>query len=249
MSDQKIIWVTGASQGIGEATAIKLAAEGHTVAISARSEDKLKEIASSHESIHAYPLDITDEDACKTVTSAIEKDLGPIDIALLNAGSYKPETLGSFDPETFKWQMDLNVNGTVNCFAPLLPKFIERKSGHIAIVSSVAGYRGLPKSLGYGTSKAALIHLADAMAIMGRHHGLKVQVINPGFVKTPLTDKNDFPMPFLMEVDEAADRIVKGLKSNRFEITFPRRFAYMLKTIGLLPDRLYQAMVGKATAK
>ena len=241
----KIIWITGASQGIGAATAKALSRQGHTVLITARHKQNLDDVARTSERIHSYPGDITVEQDMARLVAQIEDDHGPIDIAILNAGTYIPETLSHFDTKTFASQINLNIHGTVYCLAPLLERFTVRKAGHIAIVASVAGYRGLPKSLAYGTSKAGLIHLADALAVMGRAHNIKVQVISPGFIKTPLTDKNDFKMPFLMDADSAADRIVKGLASNRFEITFPRRFAYLLKLVGLLPNRLYQMLISK----
>lgn len=247
---KKLAWITGASTGIGAATALTLAREGWDVVMTARSSDKLEHIAklSSEFKGRLIPLpgDVTHKDGMKAAVETIEKNYGPIDLAILNAGAYIPEDLGSFKSEDFISQVQLNLFGTVFCVEALLPSFIRRHAGHIALVASVAGYRGLPRSLGYGSSKAALIHLAEALAIMGKPYGIKVQVINPGFVKTPLTDKNDFPMPFLIDSGEAAQRIVDGLKTNKFEITFPTRFAYLLKAIGLLPDRMYFALARKA---
>jgi NAD(P)-dependent dehydrogenase (short-subunit alcohol dehydrogenase family) len=247
---RKLAWITGASTGIGAATSIALAQDGWDVVMTARSGDKLANLEKlSGEfkgKLIAAPGDVTDREGIRRLVQDIEEKHGEIDMAMLNAGSYIPEDLDSFKSGNFTAQVELNLFGTVYCLEALLPRFMARKRGHLALVASVAGYRGLPRSLGYGASKAALIHLAEALAIMGQPKGIKVQVINPGFVKTPLTDRNDFYMPFLIDSGEAAKRIVYGLKSNRFEITFPRRFSWLLKTLGLLPDRLYFAIVRNA---
>ncbi len=250
---RKLAWVTGASTGIGASTALALARDGWDVVLTARSKDKLEQMEKLSSEFKgrliALPGDVTHKDGMKAAVDTIEKTYGPIDLAILNAGAYIPEDMNRFKSEDFISQIQLNLFGTVFCIEALLPYFINRHAGHIALVASVAGYRGLPRSIGYGASKAALIHLAEALAIMGHKYGIKVQVINPGFVKTPLTDKNDFPMPFLIDSGEAARRIVDGLKSNKFEITFPTRFAYLLKFIGLLPDRMYFAIVRRAMRK
>ena len=248
-----IAWITGASTGIGAATAIALAQEGWDVVITARSKDGLAHMGKLGAEFKGriIPLqgDITDKPGIKAVVDKIESSIGPIGLAILNAGSYVSEPLETFNSDNFAAQVNLNLTGTAHCVEALLPHFIRRHKGHLAIVSSVAGYRGLPYSLGYGASKAGLINFAEALAIMGREHGIKVQVINPGFVRTPLTAKNDFPMPFLMDAGDAAARIVKGISSRRFEITFPRRFAFLLKLLGLLPDRAYQAAARLAMKK
>ncbi|MDE1153417.1 MAG: SDR family NAD(P)-dependent oxidoreductase [Micavibrio sp.] len=246
-----LAWVTGASTGIGAATAIALAQQGWDVIITARSHDKLANMGklASEFKGRIIPLqgDVTDKDAMQALVADIETRYGPIDMAVLNAGSYISENLDTFKSDDFISQVSLNLFGTVFCVEALLPRFISRHKGHIAIVSSVAGYRGLPHSLGYGSSKAALINFAESLAIMGKAYGIKVQIINPGFVRTPLTAKNKFKMPFLIDAGEAAKRITDGLKTNRFEIAFPRRFAFLLKLLGLLPDRMYQAIARKAT--
>lgn len=247
---KKLCWITGASTGIGAATALAMARDGWDVVMTARSSDKLEQLAklSSEFKGRLIPLpgDVTHKDGMTAAVETIEKNYGPIDLAILNAGVYIPEDIGSFSSDTFISQVQLNLFGAVFCLEALLPFFIRRHKGHIALVASVAGYRGLPKSIGYGCSKAAMIHLAEALAIMGKRYGIKVQIINPGFVKTPLTDKNDFWMPFLIDSGLAAQRIVEGLKTNKFEITFPKRFSYLLKAVGLLPDRLYFAIAGKS---
>lgn len=237
------IWITGASSGIGRAVALAYAAQGRTLAVSARDAKALDSlVAEGNGRIHAYPLDVTDRAASLALVDRIEADLGPIALALLNAGTHQEVRVVDFDPAVFDRLFAVNVGGVVNGLAAVIPKMVARKSGHIAIVSSVAGYRGLPSASAYGATKAALINMAEALEPDLALHGIKLSLINPGFVRTPLTDLNEFPMPFLMEVDAAAARIVSGLASSAFEITFPRRFAFILKILRLLPIRWYLAL-------
>lgn len=243
---KKIAWVTGASSGIGEALVKELSKDGWHVAISARSEDKLKALASSHKNVSAFPLDVTKITDVRAVFAKIEKTLGPVTMAVLNAGTYFPDTAETFKAAQLKKQFEVNVFGTSNCIETLLEEFLPRNAGHIAIMGSVAGYRGLPRSLSYGSSKAALNNLAEAIAGECYNTDLKIQIINPGFVKTPLTDKNNFKMPMLMEVEDAAKALKKGLESNAFEITFPWLFTFLTKLFGrILPNRAYIALIGK----
>ena len=242
-----LVWITGASTGIGRAVALELARRGRPVAASARSADKLASLAAEAQAgrIIPVPCDVTDPDACAQAVAAIEADHGPIETAILNAGTYTPDSADAFDLTAFRGMVDLNILGTANCLAPLLPRWRERRRGHLAVVSSVAGYRGLPRSIGYGATKAALINMAEALKFDFDRLGLKVQLINPGFVRTPLTDKNTFKMPFLMEVDAAARRIADGLDGSRFEIAFPSRFVFWLQRLRCLPYGVYFALVRK----
>ncbi len=243
------VWITGASSGIGEAVALRLAKAGWTVAASARSEDKLAALAEraagAKGRIVPVPLDVTDRDACTRAVARITTDLGPPALVILNAGSYFRDGIHGFSAESVEKSFTLNVGGVANCLEPVLPAMIERRAGQIAIVSSVAGYRGLPMAIGYGGSKAALINMAEAMKPECDRAGIKLQVIDPGFVKTPLTDKNTFPMPFLVPVAEAARKIVTGLKSSRFEIAFPTPFVAILKVLRVLPFGAYFALTGR----
>ncbi|GAB5387619.1 MAG: SDR family NAD(P)-dependent oxidoreductase [Alphaproteobacteria bacterium] len=247
----KVAWITGASTGIGRATAIEMASRGWTIIASARTADKLESLrdevtkAGHPGKIVVIPADVTDRKGLHDVVDRIEKDVGKIDLALLNAGTFKKDTATRFDAEEFRRTVDINIMGTVNSLEPLLPRMLKRKAGHIAIVSSVAGYRGLPYSLSYGTTKAGLINLAESLKTELDGHNVKVQVVNPGFVKTPLTDKNDFEMPMLMPVDKAAVALADGLEGNSFEITFPRKFTFWMKRLRGLPDRLYFPLVKK----
>lgn len=243
-------WITGASSGIGRALALKLAGRGWTVVASARGAEALDDLArEASGSIHAAPCDVTKPEQVRDAVAGIRRDHGPIALAVLNAGTFKPDNVRRFDAQRIGSVIDVNLMGTVHCIDALLPDWIERGRGHLAVVSSVAGYRGLPTSVSYGATKAALINMCEALKLDFDRLGLICQVINPGFVRTPLTDKNEFPMPFLMEVEDAVDRIVDGLGTRRFEITFPRRFTYLLKVMRCLPYRLYFPLVRRATRK
>lgn len=240
MGDPRIIWITGGGTGIGRATAEIFAERGWTVAISARSEDNLNDVTlhSGNGNIHAYPLDITDRRAVTDCINEIERELGPIEIAVLNAGTYVPTPATAFDPKNFRDLFGVNVFGTVNCLAAVLSAFQHRQSGHVAVVSSVAGYRGLPIASAYGAIKAALINMCESLKPELDLMNIKLQLINPGFVETPLTAKNTFPMPYLIPAKNAAEQIYNGLQSDKFEITFPWQFSVWMKILRVVPNRV-----------
>ncbi len=239
----KSVWITGASSGIGRALAIKMASENWQVAASARSLEKLETLASESidlpGNIYPFDLDITDTSNIRIVLDRIERDFGMIDLAVLNAGTHVADDATTLTGEHISALLQLNVVGTVECLHSVLDKMRRRGVGHVAIVSSLAGYGGLPGASAYGASKAALINLTESLRPELAEAGIKLQLINPGFVRTPLTDKNDFEMPFLMEADRAVNALYNGLLGNRFEITFPRRFALLMKLLQLMPYRLY----------
>ncbi|WP_207062288.1 SDR family oxidoreductase [Motiliproteus sp. SC1-56] len=241
-----VAWITGASQGIGAALSLELARRGWRVAASARSEEKLAALARHSEAppgaIRPYPLDVLDPAACLHTIEQIERDWGPVGRAVLNAGTHRPMTAADFDREAFYELLELNVMGTVNSLQPLLQSMRRRQHGQIAVVASLAGYRGLPTASAYGASKAALINLCECLRPELARDGVKLQVINPGFVKTPLTDRNTFPMPFLIEAPQAARHIARGLDQSRFEIRFPRRFALIMGLLRHLPYPAYFAI-------
>jgi len=243
-------WITGASSGIGRELALRLARDGAKVAASARRREELDKLAAELPGrIAAYPVDVVDADALARVCAEIEQANGPLDLAVFNAGTHEPVDVASFSPGPFQRLMAINYMGAVNGIAAVLPRFLERRAGHIAVVSSVAGYRGLPQAAAYGPTKAALINLCEALKPDLDPFGVRISVINPGFVRTPLTDLNPFPMPFLMEADAAADRIVKGLARGAFEITFPRRFTWLVKLARILPYALYFPLIRKTTKR
>jgi NADP-dependent 3-hydroxy acid dehydrogenase YdfG len=245
----KIVWIVGASSGIGRALALEMVRDGWTVVASARRQEQLDELAAEGPDgkIKVYTVDATDADACKQTAAAIEAEQGPIDCAVFAAGTHIPQTLEDIKVEDYRTLIDLNIGGVVNGVAAVLPGFKARKAGHLVVVSSVAGYRGLPQASGYGATKAALINLTESLKFDLDHIGVKTQVVCPGFVRTPLTDKNPFPMPFLMEVEDAARAMYRGMKTDAFEVIFPKRLAYILKFLGLLPDWLYFKLVHKGT--
>jgi NAD(P)-dependent dehydrogenase (short-subunit alcohol dehydrogenase family) len=246
MSSPGILWLTGASAGIGRALALRLARDGWRVAASARRIEELEalrtEAAGLLGEVRPYALDVTDAAAVSACVAAIERDMGAIDQAVLNAGTHKPMPAEQFSVATLRDLMEINLFGVGNGLEVLLPRMIARGQGRIAIVASLAGYGGLPSAAAYGASKAAVINMAEAMRPELLAKGVLLQVINPGFVRTPLTDKNDFPMPFLIDAPAAAEAIRRGLMSDRFEIAFPRIFVWLMKLLRALPYGLYFAL-------
>jgi len=246
-------WITGASSGIGRALALRMARAGWTVGVTARRAEALEDLAREADGargrIVPAPCDVTDRGAVAEALAALEKQAGPVRLAVLNAGIYEPDQADTLDPDTFAKTVNLNLIATVGCLAALMPGWMARKRGHLVVVSSVAGYSGLPRSLSYGATKAALINFCEGLKFDFDRLGLAVQVVCPGFVRTPATDRNDFKMPALMEVEDAAEAIYRGLDPNRFEITFPKRFTYVLKVLRCLPHRLYFPLVKRITGQ
>ena len=239
----KVAWITGAGTGIGRALALRMARDGWRVAITARSPDTLAEAAAEAETLPGAlipcPGDVTDLADMRATVDSIERALGPIAIAVFNAGTHRPVSALSLDAADFRALIEVNFLGAVNCLDAVLPAMTARRAGRIALVGSVAGYAGLPTAAAYGASKAALINMAEALRPELATAGITLQSVNPGFVKTPLTDRNDFPMPFLMAPEDAAEAFWRGLQSDRFEIVFPRRLALLLKLLRLLPYPLF----------
>lgn len=246
-----LVWLIGASSGIGAALAGQLRAAGYRVAVSARRAERLHALGAENpgtaENFAVFPVDVTDESAVVACVADIEAAMGPIDSVIINAGDYSPMPLAAFDTVLFRRLMEVNYFGVVNCLAALLPVMLPRRTGQILITASIAGYRGLPLGAPYGASKAAAINLAEALQPELRRQGLHLRVINPGFVDTPLTRKNSFRMPFLMTPEAAARRIVRALARDHFEIAFPWRFAWLMKLLRCLPYRLYFPLVSRIT--
>ena len=242
-----IAWVTGASTGIGEAVARRLVAQGWTVAVTARAADKLEALAAAHPGrIIAAPCDVTDAAAMKATLARIEAEAGrPVALAMFNAGAWKEMGAKDFDLDAFRVMVNTNLIGTAAGLDAVMPAMIARKSGQIAIVASVAGYRGLPRAVAYGATKAALISMAESLKFDLDRVGVTMTVVNPGFVKTAMTSANKFPMPFLLEVDDAARRIVDGLASGRFEVAFPWQLVCPLKVLQILPGRLFFWLISR----
>lgn len=242
----KIAWITGSSSGIGRALAERLLRDGYRVAVSARSADALASLAASFPGkVGVYPLDVTDAEAVKQVFASIEKEMGPIDLAVFAAGSYTRDYAEDFDSARTRQMFELNVLGTSSCLETVMPAMMARRSGHIAVVASVSGYVGLPGAATYGATKAALNVMCEALYPELERHGVKITIVNPGFVDTPLTKKNDFPMPFLVSSEEAADTIAKGLAKGKFEIIFPWKMALAIRFLHALPHSLRFALTRK----
>ncbi|MCH1543005.1 MAG: SDR family NAD(P)-dependent oxidoreductase [Alphaproteobacteria bacterium] len=239
------VWITGASSGIGAALAAELAERGWAVAISARRASDLQNVAAQHDNIHSFVCDVTDRAAMAQTVSDIETKLGPIALGVMNAGIYLPTALPAFDASLFDRTFEVNLNGTVNGLAALVPLMVARGEGHISLISSVAGYGGLVTSAAYGASKAALFNMGESMAMDLKPSGVHISMVAPGFVKTPATDVNEFPMPFIIDADEAARRIADGLAKNKTHISFPRRFSYLLRVLNMLPRATYVKLAGR----
>lgn len=244
----KTVWITGAGKGIGAALAEAFSEQGCTVFISSRSEDDLIEVKQRCEpfsgKVIPAPLDITDREQIKALMKHWDREQGIPELVILNAGTHDPFPAQELSASRCERLLNINLQGTINCLEPVLQRFLEQNQGQIAVMASVAGYRGLPTAAAYGASKAALNNMCEALYLDLKGSGVKLQVINPGFVRTPLTDKNDFPMPALLEPEDAAGRIIKGLQSSNFEITFPKRFVYVLKLLRLLPLNAYLGLMG-----
>lgn len=250
-NSDKVAWITGAGKGIGRALAKRLAEDGWVVAASARTQADLDTLAVQCQPgrVEGFPLDITDSAQTATTLNRIARQLGEPDLAVLNAGTHIPVTADDFSVAAVRQLVETNLMGTVHCLAQLMPRFIERKGGHIAVVASVAGYRGLPTSAAYGATKAGLINMCEALRPELARHGVRLTLINPGFVETPLTAKNDFPMPFLIPVEEAVEHMMRGFDSAAFEVSFPRRFALLMKLLRILPDRLFFALTRRMVSQ
>ncbi len=242
------VWIIGASSGIGEATARAMLALGAKVALSARTRAPLEALAQPQpDRALVLPLDITAVEQVRTALAEIEGKWNGIDLAVIMAGTHKPMRAWELDAKIARDLFEVNMMGVLGAAAEILPVLLRQGRGGIAIVSSVAGYGGLPTSLLYGATKAALINFAETLYLDLHPKGIAVYLINPGFVKTPLTDKNEFEMPALIGAEEAAREIVAGLERGEFEIHFPKRFTRWLKFMQLLPYRLYFAAVHKLT--
>lgn len=243
------VWVIGASSGIGEATAEVLLRQGARVAVSARKRAALEALAAKFDAAQSLvlPLDLTQPGAAAPLLDDIVSAWGGIDLVLFFAGTHKPVRAWELEARTARELFDVNVLGVVDGLSSVIPRLLKQGRGAVGIVSSVAGYRGLPTALVYGATKAALINLAETLYLDLAPRGIGVYLINPGFVKTPLTANNEFRMPALIGAGQAALEIVRGLERGQFEIHFPKRFTRWLKLLRMLPYRWYFYLVHKLT--
>ena len=247
--NQKKIWITGASSGIGKALAEKFASEGWKVAASARRKEILDEM-SSHENIFSYPLDVTNQDQIQICFEKIIEDFKGLDLCVFSSGTYDPKLEQEINVKQNKFVMETNFFGVLYCINAVENYFKNKKNGHISIVSSVAAYRGLPNSSGYGPSKAALTNLTESLYFDFKKHNVRISLVSPGFIKTPLTDKNEFPMPFIKSPEFAAEKMFNGLtKSKAFEIHFPKALTILLKIFRVLPYKIYLFLIDKGVKR
>lgn len=243
----RVVWLIGASSGIGQATASALHQQGAKVIVSARNAAALSQFVGQHPGAAALALDVTQQDAVQDATRTILKDHGRLDLVMYCAGYYRPMRATEFNLNEVLRHQEVNQTGAWYVLDAVLPVLRAQGNGHISLVASVAGYRGLPQSLAYGPTKAALQHMADTLYLDLHDAGLGVSIINPGFVATPLTSQNEFDMPALLTPTQAANAIVKGWARGQFEIHFPKRFTLWLKLMSHLPHWLYFKLVRRAT--
>ena len=243
----RVVWLVGASSGIGRATASALHARGARVVVTARNGPALDAFVAQHPGSLAVVADAARPGALRNAARQVLEDRGHIDLAMYCAGHYKAMRATAFDLDDALRHQQVNYVGALFLLDAVLPLLLARRAGHVSLVSSVAGYRGLPQSLGYGPTKAALINLAQALYLDLHPIGLGVSVINPGFVRTPLTAGNDFAMPALISPETAAEEILKGWAAGRFEIHFPKRFTWWMKALRHLGDGLYFTAVRRGT--
>jgi NAD(P)-dependent dehydrogenase (short-subunit alcohol dehydrogenase family) len=240
------VWLIGASSGIGLATAKALHAAGARVVVSARNAESLQRFVDAHPGTQAVVLDVSDATAITAAARYVQTQQG-LDVVMYCAGYYQPVRATSYSlPEMLRHQ-EVNYTGALRVLDAVLPELLPQQRGHISLISSVAGFRGLPQSLAYGPTKAALINLAEALYYDLSPHGIGVSIINPGFVETPLVAGNDFPMPALITPEKAAQEILKGWRQGAFQIHFPKRFTRMLLLLRVLPYRWYFALVRRGT--
>ena len=245
LKNHKKIWITGASSGIGKALALKFAKENWKVAVSARRNELLDQLAQD-ENIYSFPLDVTDENRVEEQFSEILKKFNNLDLCIFCSGAYDPTLEQEINKEQIKKIMNINFFGVLNCIKTVEDYFKNKKSGHISIVSSIAAYRGLPNSSGYGPSKAALTNLTESLYFDFKKYNVRISLISPGFIKTPLTNKNKFNMPFIKTPEFAANKIYSGLtKGSAFEIHFPKELTLILKILRILPYRIYLFLVNR----
>ena len=249
IENQKKVWITGASSGIGKAVAEKFANEGWKVAISARRKEILDDMA-NNKNLFSYPLDVTNQEQVNNVFKKIIDDFGEINLCIFSSGTYDPKNEQAINVEKIKNVINVNFIGVVNCVKSVESYFKKKRSGQISIVSSIAGYRGLPNSSGYGPSKAALTNFTESIFFDFKKFNVNVSVVSPGFIKTPLTDKNEFKMPFLETPEFAAKKIFNGLIKNKsFEIHFPKPLTLLLKFFRILPYKIYLFLIDKSVKR
>jgi NAD(P)-dependent dehydrogenase (short-subunit alcohol dehydrogenase family) len=240
------VWLVGASTGIGLACAQALRAAGALVVVSARHPQSVQDWAAQDKGVQWLEMDVSDPLQVQASARALLAQ-GPLDMVVYAAGYYRAQRATAMNLDEMLQHDTVNYQGALQVIHAVLPSMLSRQSGHISVLSSVAGWRGLPNGLAYGPTKAALTHLAETLYIDMQDHGVGVSVVNPGFVATPLTAQNQFTMPALISPEQAAREMLKGWARGEFDIHFPKRFTFWLKLLRLLPYRLYFPLVRKFT--
>ena len=241
-------WVIGASTGIGAAVAQELLARDCSVAVSARDEVALHATAAGR--MLVVPLDMTDRVALHDAAAKVRTELQGLDIVVIAAGYWQRMQADAFDLDVFTQHINVNVIGMANAIDAVLPAMQAQRSGAIVGISSVAGYRGMPGAQGYGASKAAQLNLLEALRCGLHGSGVRVQSVAPGFVRTPMTAGNTFPMPFIIEADRAARYVVDGIAKEKAEIVFPPAMAVVMKFARIVPQRVWaRVMAPKRKAR
>ncbi|UWQ13878.1 SDR family NAD(P)-dependent oxidoreductase [Aliiroseovarius sp. M344] len=228
----KTYWLVGASEGLGRALAQDLDKEGACLVLSARSADRLQSLADQLTNARVVPIDVTDPDQ---VSQAVEK-VGKIDGIVYNAGAYEPMRAADWDSKSAIMMCNVNFMGAMHVLGEVVPAFAKDGRGDITLIGSLAGYRGLPASIGYSASKAAIVSLAETMRFDLKDTGVVVRIVNPGFIKTRLTQKNSFKMPMLMSPEDAAKCVLKAMRKTRFRTDFPAPFSWVIRLLEYLPD-------------
>ncbi len=232
----KRYWLVGASEGLGAALAHKMSAAGVHLILSARSEDKLNELAASLPGkSEVVPVDVSNADSVKAAAEVV----GDIDGIVQIAGVYWPFGAKNWDADQAVAMADINFTGAMRLMGAVVPKFVERDAGHIVLTGSLSGFRGLPGAAAYTSSKAGVMTLAESLYADLRKTNVRVQLVNPGFVKTRLTDKNDFSMPFIMKPEDAAREVFEHMNTDAFKRSFPTLFSWVFRGSQFLPDWLY----------
>lgn len=238
-------WIIGASSGIGLEVAKQLAPHCENIIISARNLEALETESAASGNMHAVQLDITREKQIEEAALEVDRNFGSLDLVVISSGVWRPTRIPNLDVKAFSESIDVNYLGVVRVIAGVAPGMVERSSGHIAIISSIAGYRGLPNAAAYAPTKAALINLAECIYPQFKRAGVKISLVNPGFVETPMTSVNKFPMPFIQTPKKAAENIVSGLMRKDYEIAFPKRLAFIFKLLRLLPNSVFFWIVNR----
>ncbi len=239
---QRSAWIIGASTGIGAALAKELADAGCQVTITARNEEVLKQVSQLRMAVK--PADINDQQALASIAQELAA-AGRLDLVVVAAGYWKRDEPLAFNAEEFRKHVETNLLGLSNVLESVIPPMKAANKGHVAVLSSVAGYRGMPGALGYGATKAAQINLVEALRATFSKTGITFQVVSPGFVETPMTSTNTFPMPFIISSEAAAKHIRRGLESSKPEIVFPWQMATAMKIARFVPQRLWVKLLGR----